>query len=511
MIADRSAFPIAGVVGVIGGPDDEVGRQLTRLESLPALGGVEIRADLFETCAAGLALTERLKDRWPVLFTVRLAAEGGAWRDSESRRIEIYSEALRRGAVLLDAELRSGAARALSEHGAPLLVSHHDFDGPIGPDALEELTAEAASLAHLGIKIVPTAARPLDALRTLQWVAARKAGGPRRIGFAMGDHGVFSRILTPAWGAPFTYGSLTVQVAPGQLSARDLLDIYRAPAHTRATRVFGVIGSPVHHSLSPYMHNPAFAARGLDAIYVPFALRSFSDLWDLAEPLAIAGVSVTIPFKKDAFDHATSADAASEAGGVSNTLVWERSEGAVALRGWNTDANGVLEPLARRRIELAGLSVGILGNGGAARGAAGALLAAGASVTLYYRNKEKGESAASDLGCAARPMDDLAPRDHGLLVNATPLGLDPRDASPVASRVFTPETIAFDMIYDPPDTPFLRCAAQAGAQVLIPGREMLVCQGLVQFRLFTGEDATYDEFEASFLGAQKERRGKQEE
>ncbi|MGH7337883.1 MAG: type I 3-dehydroquinate dehydratase, partial [Myxococcota bacterium] len=326
MTTGGSAFPITGVVGVIGGSDEEVGRQLACLEGLPALGGVEIRADLFATRDAPLALTERLRDRWPVLFTVRLAAEGGAYRASESERIELYSEALRRGAVLLDVELRSGAASALAGRGAPLLVSHHDFHGTIGREELEDLTAAAATLAPLGIKIVPTAARPLDGLRMLEWVAARRATEPRRAGFAMGERGVFSRILSLAWGAPLTYGSLTARVAPGQLSARDLLETYRAPIHTRSTRIFGVAGNPVHHSLSPHLHNPAFAARRLDAVYVPLELTSFSDLLDLAEPLGIAGVSVTIPFKKDAFENAASTDAPSKAGRATNTLIWERSE-----------------------------------------------------------------------------------------------------------------------------------------------------------------------------------------
>ena len=506
MTTGGSEFPIRGVVGVVGGSDDEVRRQLARLEELPGIAGVEVRADLFTSCAAALHMIEGLANRWPVLFTARLEAEGGAYRASEDKRIEIYGQALQRGATLIDVELRSEASRVLADRGAPLLVSHHDFDGMISEAELERLTEEATSLSPLGIKIVPTATRPIDGLRVIEWVAAGSGSGPRRIGFAMGDRGVFSRILTLAWGAPFTYGSLTGEVAPGQLSAHELLEIYRAPAHTRSTRVLGVIGNPVQHSLSPHMHNPALERRGLDAVYVPLALERFSDLEDVVEPLGVSGVSVTIPFKQDAKDYAASTDEASATSGATNTLAWKREpDGNVRVQGWNTDVDGVLAPLARRRIQLEGLSVGILGNGGAARGAAGALMGAGARVTIYYRDKAKGEPVARALGCKARPMKDLSSGDHALMINATPLGLHVRDDSPVPSTAFDRETVAFDMIYDPPDTPFLRAAAGGGARILIPGREMLICQGIVQFRLFTGEDATYDEFEVGFLSAQEAR------
>lgn len=502
------SFPVRGVVGIVGGPEDEVRRQVACLEGTGP-GGVEVRADLFPARADALSVIGRLRDRLPVLFTVRREAEGGAYRGAESDRIEMYEEALRRGAVLVDAELGSDAARVLARRGAPLLLSHHDFDAMIGDAELAKLTKEGESLSPLGIKIVPVATRPVDGLRMLEWVAGEDGAArrPRRVGFAMGERGVFSRILAPAWGAPITYGSLTAErIAPGQLAARELIEVYRAPTLTRRARIYGVIGSPVHHSLSPHMHNAALAARGIDAVYLPLELERFSDLADIAGALGIAGVSVTIPFKQDAYAHAAVTDAVSEHSGATNTLVWERTAGGdTRVRGWNTDGDGVLEPLARRRIQLPGLSVGILGNGGAARGAAGALLAAGSRVTLYYRNKEKGEPVARALGCGARAIEAVRPGDHALLVNATPLGLRPGDPSPVSSAVFGPETAAFDMIYDPPETPFLREAAQAGVRILIPGREMLICQGLVQFRLFTGQEATYEEFEEAFLTAQRNR------
>ena len=120
MTTGGSEFPIRGVVGVVGGSDDEVRRQLARLEELPGIAGVEVRADLFTSCTAALPMIEGLADRWPVLFTARLKAEGGAYRGSEAERIELYKQALQRGAVLIDVELRSEASRVMADRGATL-------------------------------------------------------------------------------------------------------------------------------------------------------------------------------------------------------------------------------------------------------------------------------------------------------------------------------------------------------------------------------------------------------
>src|SRR5262249_44934280 len=154
---------------------------------------------------------------------------------------------------------------------------------------------------------------------------------------------------------------------------------------------------------------------------------------------------------------------------------------------FNTDFDGVLGPLKRRQVQARGLSVGILGAGGGARGAAKALKDGGAQVTLYCRNLDRGRPVAEGLGAESKERKERARGTDRLLTNATPLGLHPGDESPVPAAVFDQDTIAFDMVYGPRETPFLRDARRAGAQT-IPGQEMLVCQGQAQFRLFTGQD-----------------------
>ncbi len=511
-----SDFPIRGVVGVLGGARADVQSglaALTALETPPGGGSlrpggpdaVEIRADLFEDPPEALEVLRRLPPGLPAIFTVRLPEHGGKYSLDEGSRIALYEDALSLGARLLDVERGSDAARDLAGRRAPLVVSWHDFNSMPGPAELERLTREMASLSPLGIKLVPVAQEPVDSVRMLEWVAAARPGEPARIGFAMGEMGLASRVLSIAWGAPFTYAAMGAPVAPGQTSVADLKDLYRAHRLTRSTRVFGVIGNPVAHSLSPHLHNPALAARGIDAVYLPLRLETFPELEHLIDPLKIDGLSVTIPFKEAALRFADEPDERSRSSGAANTLVIERQHaGNRVIRAYNTDFDGVLGPLARRKIEVRGLSAGIIGNGGAARGAARALKDSGARVTIYFRNPARGRPVAGALGVDASPIEQLTAGRHQLIVNATPLGMHAGDASPVPASVFDPGTWAFDMIYDPPGTPFLEAARAAGGRI-IPGREMLICQALVQFRLFTGREATYEELEASFLRAQASR------
>jgi 3-dehydroquinate dehydratase/shikimate dehydrogenase len=499
---------------VIGGDADEVGRALAALAALageaPELrpGGVEVRADLCPEPRDGLSILKRLPRGLPVIFTVRLRREGGAFEGDEEVRIDLYRRALLAGAALVDAEWGSEAARALARRGAPLLLSHHDLSDMLPEAELERLSAEMASLSPRALKVVPTARQPLDGARMLEWVARARPDGPFRVGFAMGEAGLPSRVLALSRGAPITYAALGRSVAAGQLSVGEMTGLYRAPRLTVKTRVFGVIGNPVSHSLSPHLHNAALAARRLDAVYLPFFLERFTDLEPVIDRFGIAGLSVTVPFKEDACRFAAPRlDDRSRACGAANTLVFERPGGkaAPAARAYNTDHDGVLEPLRRRGLSLVGLRAGIIGAGGAARGAARALAEAGAAVVIYYRSRERGEPVALDLGVEGKVVADLAAGRHELLINATPLGLHAGDPSPVPAEVFARDTWAFDMVYDPPLTPFLLAARERGAR-LIPGREMLIAQAAVQFRIFTGEEVAPGELEAAFDRALARRR-----
>ncbi len=315
----------------------------------------------------------------------------------------------------------------------------------------------------------------------------------------MGEVGFASRALAIAKGSPLTYGSIGRPVAPGQVTALELLEVYRPQLRSRSTRVLGVVGNPVRHSLSPHLHNPALAARGIDAIYLPLLLDRLEELDPALDSLRIDGLSVTIPFKEDALRLADRADERARRAGAANTLKVERDEkgNRTALLAYNTDVEGVLAPLQKRVGDLKGMRAAVVGNGGAARGAVQALLEGGASPTLYYRNEARGDPVAASLGVPGRPITAMKRGAQKVIINATSLGLTAGDPSPVDPGVFSPETIAFEMVYDPPETRFLDDARLAGA-ARIGGREMLVSQALEQFRIFTGETATYEELDEHF-------------
>ncbi len=497
-------LPGEGVVGVLSGdvPLAEALRPLTGLRE-KGLAGIEVRADLFRTAEEAIGAIRQVPPSLPVLFTLRSAAQGGKFLGDDAERVQVYRGALGAGAAWVDAEWGSDAVREAVRERLPLIVSHHDFAGMPPREDLDVMTREMSALGSLAIKVVPTARDLTGALQTLHWVDGWRSGTPRRIGFAMGDGGFLTRVLALSRGSPLTYASLGKPVAPGQVSVRELLEVYRPHQRTRSTRIFGVVGNPVHHSLSPHIHNPALASRGLDAVYLPLHAENLDEVLEAVRNLPIDGLSITIPFKEDAFRRATLLDERSRVAGATNT--WKVSRGPagqISIQGFNTDVDGVLGPLLRRLGTLEEVPAAVIGNGGAARGAVRALLEAGAAPTLYFRNMERGSPVAASLGVPGRPLAVLNPAlcrgEHRVVINATSLGLKPGDPSPVDPGAFSRGLIAFEMIYEPAETRFLAAAAEAGTEC-IPGREMLVAQAVGQFKIFTGLDAGYEELEENFL------------
>ncbi len=304
----------------------------------------------------------------------------------------------------------------------------------------------------------------------------RGAAG-RTVILAMGEAGIASRVLAERMGARWTYAGDAV--APGQLSLARMRDEFRVQAIGPTTRIFGVIGRPVSHSLSPAMHNAAFAAAGLDAVYLPLAAADFADFEAFAAAFDVAGVSVTAPYKLDALAAATSVDARTTMVGAANTL----RRTAAGWEACNSDVLGVMAPLAGR--DLRGRRVAIVGAGGAARGVAVAMSAAGAAVTVHARREDMARRLAAAVGVT--PGSWPPPADAwDVLVNATPVGTAPRvDDVPVALDGPLAGRLVYDLVYNPRPTAWLRRAAALGAETL-DGLPMLAAQAAAQFTWWTG-------------------------
>ncbi len=255
------------------------------------------------------------------------------------------------------------------------------------------------------------------------------------------------------------------------------------------TRVVGVIGDPVTHSLSPAIHNAAFAACGLDWVYValPVPRGRGGAAVAAARDLGLAGLNVTMPHKADvaaACDELTP-DAAALAS--VNTVVI--GPGGRAL-GASTDGEGFLAALAGDGIEVAGRPVLVLGAGGAARAVVLALGRAGAAVTVAARRPEAAETAAGLApGAKAMVVGDVAGLGgaYEVVVNATPVGMA-GEAPPLDTSRLGPGQAVVDLVYHPAETPLLAAARAQGARTQ-NGLPMLVHQAALAFALWTGVDA----------------------
>jgi len=285
-------------------------------------------------------------------------------------------------------------------------------------------------------------------------------------------------VLATWMGSCWTYAG--DGVAPGQISERLMQDEYRFRRIGARTAVYGVLGKPVSHSVSPVMHNAAFRSAHLDAVYLPLAASDFDDFMTFANDAGIAGASVTAPFKVNAFESADECDPVSRRIQSVNTL---RREGGRWL-GCNTDVTGFLAPL-QSTMRLTGVRAAILGAGGAARSVSVALASAGVRVTIAARRQDQARAVASLTGAAVSPWPP-DPASWDLLVNTTPVGTSNMQASPLPDNyLFHSGGLVYDLVYNPPHTKLLQDASRAGCRT-IGGLDMLVAQAQAQFEWWTG-------------------------
>jgi 3-dehydroquinate dehydratase/shikimate dehydrogenase len=442
---------------------------------------VELRLDGVADLDVAAALHGRV---CPAIVTCRAAWEGGRFDGSEDERRQILLQALDRGAEYVDVEWRAGFVDVIARDPRRVVVSAHDFTRKPA-DLTEQVRAMRATGAAT-IKVAYAAARLGETL-ALREIARDGAA----VVIAMGEAGLPSRILASRYESMWTYGGnglvdsagRAVPVAPGQIPVTRMLDLFRFQAIGPATRLFGVVSQQARHSISPALHNRAFAAAGIDAVYVPLSTDSFDDFLAFADALGLEGASVTIPFKVDALRAADRADSYAMTVGAANTL---RRRGS----GWeaaNTDVEGFLEPLADIYPDLRGVRAAVLGAGGSARAVISGLVGRGAVVTVAARRGVQAREVAATLGAATGSWPP-----HGgswdVLVNCTPLGGGGRrDESPLPGYVFDGRVV-YDLTYGAGDSALLR-EARANGCTTLDGLPMLIAQAERQFEWWTGARA----------------------
>jgi 3-dehydroquinate dehydratase / shikimate dehydrogenase len=460
----------------------------------------EFRLDYLPAPEQGIAAIGKFLATHPdcsILATCRRHQNHGKFNGSVEDQVRILDAALNAGARAVDVEIESAEnciprLEALRGKGR-VVLSYHNYDGTPSP---ETILRRMLRIPADGYKIVTTARKPSDNSRLL----ALTKSHPRTplIVLAMGETGFPTRVLATAWGGMFTYAAPNAAegTASGQVSARVLRHLYRAEKFSRAAKIYGVVADPVRHSISPAVHNRAFQAHRLDAVYLPFLVQpaQLKDFFILAESLPIAGFSVTIPHKQKIIRYLDAVDPLARRIGAVNT-VWRK---AGKWRGANTDADAVTIPLARK-LRLSKSSVLVVGNGGAARSAAYALVASGAKVAVVGRNPDRVRSLARACGAECLLRDQLDGRKFDALVHATPLGMFPHPEACFFPDAI-PAELVFDMVYNPLETTLLRHAAAQGCTV-IPGLQMFLEQASRQFEIWTGASAPRSIMEKAALEA----------
>lgn len=438
----------------------------------------------------------------PIVITCRRKEDGGRWDKSEEERQTLLRSAIASGVDYVD--LEEDVAAKIPRYGrTKRIVSYHDFVGT--PDNLQEIHQRLSALDADVVKIATLAKSFADSIRMLRFVETVKVP---TIGICMGDVGVITRVMALRYGAPFTFATINAQkrMAPGQLTFEQMRDVYRVKSVNAETRLFGVVADPVAHSQSPLVHNTAFAADGLNCLYLPFHIPA-DDLpmfmkWCLE--YKVAGLSVTIPHKEVISGYLDQIESSAKGIGAVNTVVFG-SDGAV---GYNTDYRAAMDCLTEAldtgsalTDPFRGLTALILGAGGAARAMAYGLRQKGANVVVASRSEERADEIARSVGGRILRWSARYEFIPEILINATPIGMHPNvDETPYERGKLVDDTLVFDMVYNPEQTLLLKQAREVRCRV-IPGIEMFERQAAYQYKLFTGREPQSDLMRATLKRA----------
>jgi 3-dehydroquinate dehydratase/shikimate dehydrogenase len=447
-----------------------------------------------------------------MIATLRRPQDGGRWKGTEEQRRLLLRQCSVNGFDFVDIE--TDVANEIPRfRDTRRIISYHNVREL--PEKLEEIHAQMCNQDADVVKIVVRAQRPVDNLRVL-----RLMHNPPKptIAFCLGELGFPSRILGGRLGAPFTYAAFNKErgIAPGLPSFEEVRKIYHYDLLDSKTAVYGLIGDPVAHSLSPLVHNLLFQRHGVNGVYLPFrvARGDLDEFLKAFDSLPVRGYSVTIPHKEAAGHHVRQKDPLAERVGAANTVVrmdnvpqhqgimapaaLQRVSavplGPVGFIAYNTDAQAAVDALLANLPPsqegspptLTSRAVLVLGAGGVAKAVAHAFQREGAAITITNRTNERALHLAQELGCRAISWDARHTVTCDTLVNCTSVGMEPNvDECPVHTSLLKPGLVVFDCVYTPENTFLIGAAKKRGCHV-ITGVEMFVRQAALQFRLFTG-------------------------
>src|SRR5579864_5763815 len=445
-------------VAVIGA---DANQMVEKAEALARVNSfLEFRLDYLAKPGLALPRIKRFTESHPgtvVIATCRRVSSGGKFKGPIASQLDILGKASASGCQLVDVELQT-ASKCKPEQlqklrsRAALILSFHDFRGTKKLDeTLEKMLAYPADF----YKVVSTATTLSDNVAMIKFLGRR---GDRHslVSMCMGEQGIISRVLGVRAGSVFTFASATAgeATAPGQVTAQELRNVYRIEQLDAATRVYGVVGDPIAHSLSPAIMNAAFRRENVNAVYLALHAKTLKDLLTCVREIPIHGISVTMPYKEAILTHLDNTDSHTTKIGDCNTVV-RAQDGK--LYGFNTDAAGIVRPLERRLTTIEGARILVLGAGGAARAAVFGLKERGAEVYILNRTSGPAQKLARQARARTLKRADLKKLAFDVIINATPVGMGNTRESPLQDKEINARYV-FDMIYDPPETRLLKLA-----------------------------------------------------
>jgi 3-dehydroquinate dehydratase / shikimate dehydrogenase len=476
---------VAQVCAVVAAQRAREFRRLVRvaLRQTPTL---ELRLDWLANDRERQAALHWLKRLAPkkakFIATCRRRIGGGEFAGTALQELSWLRKAKDAGCAWCDLEIETARelpGNTVDSFGLPakVLLSIHDFRRTPRLPGRMKVAARGGVDA---VKVAAMARKLSDCTRLLR--LAR--GTNNLIAVPMGEMGLPARILALREGSALVYAPVAAATAPGQVSLREMKDLYRAHRLTGATRVFGVIGNPIGHSLSPLLHNTGYIAAKKDAVFLPFLVEDLREFLKAMPDFGVSGFSVTLPHKQKIFDYLDECEPVTQEIGAVNTVT-VRGNGKLAAS--NTDYVGVLQAL-RGKLKLKGSRVVIVGAGGAARAAAFAVAQAGAEVLVCARREQTAKELARAVRGSVLKRVALRKEKFDAILNATPVGMRPHEQHSPLQAAELNCSLVMDLIYRPLQTKLLRMAAACGIRT-VSGVEMFLAQGIAQWELWMGTPA----------------------
>jgi 3-dehydroquinate dehydratase/shikimate dehydrogenase len=453
---------------------------------------IELRLDQLKTPLAALPRVRRLVEMRPnavIIATCRRAAAGGGFQGPVGAELDVLRKATEAGCHAIDVEIESAEAitdpewQELRSCGA-VILSSHDFKSTA---KLDETFVRMRSFAADFYKLVGTATCLHDNVVMTRFLE-QHSSEYSMVGMCMGEQGTPSRILSIRAGAAFTFGSAGhgEETAPGQPTYRELRDFYRIEQIEPVSKVYGIAGDPVSHSMSPWVMNSAFRRENVNAVYVPLHAKTLDDLLSTVTELPLDGLSVTMPYKQAVVEHLHNSDVLTQRTGACNTIVRGKDG---RLVGFNTDVYGIVAAL-EARLPLQGAQILVLGAGGAARAAVFGFRDKGAEVSILNRTPATAQALAKQSGSKTVKRSELPKLTFDVIFNATPVGMGSDKHTPLEENELNALWV-FDSVYNPIETRLLKLAQSKGCGT-ISGAEMFVHQAARQFEIWTGKPAPID-------------------